>query len=130
MQTNKQKNFNNFEKQKNLSRLKRVKKIILEKGFYGVLNNQKWFAIFEIIEKNNISFKIKLVDVEREKYCEFIIELESTSLLINNFRNYIEFFEIEYIELHKNNEMLNFLNSKKTNYVENNNKIKILGYLE
>ncbi|WP_435262667.1 DUF6678 family protein [Tenacibaculum sp. nBUS_03] len=128
MKDKKPKKINQIEKPKKLSRSKKVKRIILEKGYSGILNNQKWHNIFEIIDKRHIVFKIKLLINSDANYCDFIRELNETSMLIDDSGKFIEFLEIDYIEINKNDEILDFLENKKTEYFMDENIIKILGY--
>ncbi|AUC76175.1 DUF6678 family protein [Olleya sp. Bg11-27] len=128
MKNKKPKKINKTEKFKKLSRSKKAKIIISEQGYSGILNNQKWHNIFEIIENKNIVFKIKLLLNSNANYCAFIRELSETSILIDDSGKFIEFLEIDYIEMNKNDDILAFLNNKETEYFMDENIIKILGY--
>ncbi|QXP58450.1 hypothetical protein [Olleya sp. HaHaR_3_96] len=128
MKNKKPKKINKTEKLKKLSRSKKAKRIILEQGYSGILNNQKWHNIFQIIENKNIIFKIKLLINSNANYCDFIRELSESSILINDYGKFIEFREIDYIEMNKHDDILAFLNNKKTEYFMDENIIKILGY--
>lgn len=128
MKNIKPKKINKTEKLKKLSRSQKIKNTILEKGYSKILNDQKWHNIFEIIDKRNIVFKIKLLVNSNANYCDFIRELNETSMLIDDSENSVAFFEIDYIEINKNNEILALLDNKETEYFMNANSIKIFGY--
>jgi hypothetical protein len=127
-QTNKA-NINFQRKQeKRLSRLKITKNLILNNSFTGLLNNQKWIKIFEVIDINNIDFEIKTLLSENYKTCNFIRELENTSLLIDDSGDFIEFFEIDRLKTKKNNDLITLLDEIKAKYTDQNGLIEIEGY--
>ena len=127
-QTNKANTINERKQEKRLSRLKITKNFILNESLTGLLNNQKWIKIFEVIDINNIDFEIKKLLSENYKPCSFIRELENTSLLIDDSGDFIEFFEIDRLKVKKVNELITLLEEIKAKYTDQNELIEIEGY--
>jgi hypothetical protein len=122
-------NISNHTKQgERFSRLKMTKCLILNNSFTGLLNNQKWLKIFEVISNNNIDFEIKLLVNENYKSYSFIRELENTSFLIDDSSDFIEFFEIDRLKTRKVNALMTLLDEMKISYIDQNEQIEIEGY--
>lgn len=126
--TNKSDTYLQREQEKRLSRLKITKNLILDNSFIGLLNNQKWFRIFEVLDAINIEFNVKTLDSENYKTCTSIRELEQNSLLIDDSGNFIEFFEIEKLKFKKINQLITLIGEMKLDYTDIEETIEINGY--
>ncbi len=105
-----------------------TKKFIIDNNATGLLNNHKWYKIFEWLNDSNINFQLKtLLSDKSNKYVQ-IIELEETSVLIDNSGDFIEFLEIDRLTIKKTNELLDFLNDLNIDYVDQIADIEIDGY--
>lgn len=127
-QTNKANINNQREQEKRLSRLKITKNLILNNSFAGLLNNQKWGRIFAVLDFTNTEFEIKTLLSENYRTCSLIRELETTSLLIDDSGDFIEFLEIDRLKTKKVNELITLLDEMKIKYTDRNERIEIEGY--
>lgn len=119
---------NHLNQEKRLSRLKITKNLILSDSITGLLKNQKWIKIFEIIDIHRADFEIKTLLSENYIGCSFIRELEKTSLLIDDSGDFIEFFEIYRLKTKKTNELITLFDKIKVKYIDLNDLIEIEGY--
>lgn len=119
---------NHLNQEKRLSRLKITKNLILSDSITGLLNNQKWIKIFEIIDIHRAGFEIKTLLSENYIGCSFIREPEKTSLLIDDSGDFIEFFEIYRLKTKKTNELITLFDKIKVKYIDLNDLIEIEGY--
>ena len=126
--TKKSKLYHLRSKEKRDSQLKQTKSLILKKNYVGLLNNQKWYRVFEWIEQNNSEFELKTLLSSSLKKGTDIFELEQSSILIDNTGNFIEFFELEKIIIHKTPEIKYELNMLNIEFYEELDKIIIQGY--
>jgi hypothetical protein len=127
-QINKSNVYNQREQEKRLSRLKITQHLILNNSFTGLLNNQKWLRIFEVLDINQIEFEIKTLLSENYKKCSFIRELENTSLLIDDTGDFIEFLEIDRLKTRKVNQLTTLMDETKIRYIDRNELVEIEGY--
>ena len=120
-------NLRNIEKRE--SRIKVSKSLILSQTSESLMNNQKWFRVFEWLETSGANFELKTLLSESKRKVNQIYELENTSILIDNSGDFIEFLEIEklYIDLKK--ELKSFLDNQNIKFHEVSNQIIIFGYL-
>lgn len=128
MRHDKQKKINKKEKEKKLAKLEKVKALISHKGYNRILDDQKWFSIFEIIDNKRIVFKIKLIIDSDTFYCDFIRELDKHCVLVDDSGRFIKYFEIEYIGINQDRAMIDFLENQKIEYSFDGRMIKISGY--
>ena len=92
------------------------------------MNNQKWYRIFEWIEQNNSEFELKTLLSSDIKKSNVILELENSSILIDNSGNFIDFLELEQLTL-KNTAVLKAqLNKLNVGFIEQSDEIEIKGY--
>lgn len=126
--TKKSKLYHLRSKEKRDSKLKQTKSLILEKNYVSLLNNQKWYQIFECIEQNNSEFELKTLLSYSLKKVTAIFELEQSSILVDNTGNFIEFFELEKIIINKTPEIRYELNMLNIELYEELDKIIIQGY--
>lgn len=110
------------------SRIKQTKRLILEHNFAGLLNNQKWFRIFDWLNMNSIDFHLKTLNSSDKVICKFIRELEKSSILIDDSGNFIEFLEIESITIKKTDKILFLLKELNVDYSACGSCIDINGY--
>ncbi|MGB1248176.1 MAG: hypothetical protein ACPG4Z_04775, partial [Chitinophagales bacterium] len=81
------------------SRIKETRNFIIENTSSSILNNQKWYKIFDWIEKHSMEFTLKtLLSLDEKKY-NFIFELEESSILLNNSGDFFDFLELETLTL-------------------------------
>jgi extradiol dioxygenase family protein len=110
------------------SRIKETRNFILEKTSGSILNNHKWYRIFEWIEQNNSEFELKTLLSPDIRKSEHILELEQTSILIDNSGNFIEFLELEKVTLKNTPELKNELIKLNVDFYEELNRVEIYGY--
>ncbi|UAB82304.1 hypothetical protein INR76_05970 [Marixanthomonas sp. SCSIO 43207] len=92
------------------------------------MNNHKWFQIFELIEEQQSEFELKTVRSFEIRKADSILELEKSSILIDNSGEFIEFLELEQITLKNTSELKSELNNLNVDFYEESDKIKIRGY--
>ncbi len=115
-------------KEKRESRIKETQNFILSKTYGSLMNNRKWYRIFEWIELNKIRFKLKTLLSPEFRNVDQIFELESNSVLIEDSGNFIEYLELEEIILEKRSEIKSLLEKLNVEFIEELNSIRILGY--
>lgn len=93
-----------------------------------MLKNVKWAKLLEYIEDNNINFALKRLFSEETLNGSILLENENSAILIDTFKNFIEFFEIEFITLPLSNATNNFLLSIGIDYYCINEAYIIHGY--
>ena len=110
------------------SRIKETRNFIRSKSFSSLMNNHKWFQIFELIEEQQSEFELKTVRSFEIRKADSILELEKSSILIDNSGEFIEFLELEQITLKNTAELKSELNNLNVDFYEESDKIKICGY--
>lgn len=128
MKGKRQKKINKSEESKKLSKSKKVQKIITDNNLVRIINNQKWYNIFKIIESTNTVFKIKLLIDDEPMYTSFIKELKETSIQMSYDDKFTSFNEIEYVELNENSSISAFIKSDKIACIKNEKSIRFSGY--
>ena len=121
-------NINHKRVEKRESRLKQTKQFILSNSISGLLNNQKWYDLFDWLDNEKVSFKMKILLSSEEQNCDWIRELEDTSILIDDTGNFIEFFEIEKIKTTNHNGLSEFLRLSNFEYDDSQEEIEVYGY--
>ena len=116
------------KKEKRSSRLKQTKQYILSNSITGILNNQKWKELFDWLDSHGIAFKLRILLSKDEIDCDWIRELEDTSILIDDSGDFIEFYEIESIKTKYNRELIEFLKPTNFDYNNTHEEIEIYGY--
>jgi len=126
--TKKAKLYSLRNKEKRDSRIKGTRNFILKYTTGSLMNNQKWYRIFEWIEQNNSEFELKTLLSSDIKKSNVILELENSSILIDNSGNFIDFLELEQLTL-KNTAVLKAqLNKLNVGFIEQSDEIEIKGY--
>jgi len=115
-------------KEKRDSRIKETRNFILEKTNGSLLNNQKWYRIFEWIEQHQSEFELKTLVSSEYKKADHIFELEKSSILIDNSGDFIEFLELEQLILKNTSELKTELEKLNVEFFEQADFIKINGY--
>ncbi|NQZ85908.1 MAG: hypothetical protein HRU03_09390, partial [Nanoarchaeales archaeon] len=110
--------YNIRRKEKRDSRIKEVKNYISNTSLSSLMNNVKWFKVLEEVEFRDVTFKMKLLLNSETIEVNQIFELEESSILINNNGEFIEFMEIESIEVPRSIEFKSFCNRMKLLYSE------------
>jgi len=110
------------------SRLKETKEYILKSTTGGLMNNVKWYALFESIDSLRLNFSVKTLLSDDVKNASIIYELEDTSILFTDDGNFIEFIEIEKIEVDGSDEFESRLKNDNIEYYLINNRICVQGY--
>lgn len=95
--------------ERRLSRIKQTRELIQAKGLSGLFNNTKWVEVFEWIDDSRMPFDIKLLSEDKIRHYDFIRELETTSVLIDDTGVFIEFFEIELLKFKRGDTGLSIL---------------------
>ncbi|HPE56461.1 MAG TPA: hypothetical protein P5514_01335 [Bacteroidales bacterium] len=116
------------QQEKLASRIKTTKAFIVSNNLTGLLNNQKWFNLFEFIEDCNLSFQMKLLNSDEIIHIAQIFELEKTAILIDLKGNFVIFLEIEKISIPRSVDIHDFLSQKKFEFNPLENVIEIIGY--
>ena len=120
--------YNIRRKEKRDSRIKEVKNYISNTSLSSLMNNVKWFKVLEEVEFRDVTFKMKLLLNSETIEVNQIFEIEESSILINNNGEFIEFMEIESIEVPRSIEFKSFCNRMKLLYSEKMDHIQINGY--
>ena len=115
-------------KEKRDSRIKETRNFILKKTSSSLLNNQKWYRIFEWIEQNHSEFELKTLLSSDLKKSNQILELEKNSILIDNSGDFIDFLELEQLTLKSTAELKTELKKLNVEFIMELNKIRIQGY--
>ena len=110
------------------SRIKETRNFIRSKSFSSLMNNHKWFQIFELIEEQQSEFDLKTVLSSEIRKADSILELEKSSILIDNSGEFIEFLELEQIVVKSTLELKSELDKLNVDFYEEMDKIKIQGY--
>lgn len=126
--TKKNKEFRQFNGEKEVSRIKDTRAYILKNNLTGLMNNHKWREIFEWLEKNQIKFTLTSLLSSTELNCTFIRELEDDCLLIDDSGQFIFFLEINTIILPKSNPTKSFLEEMDIVYLEIDETFSVIGY--
>lgn len=105
-----------------------LKNHIFSNAFTGLLNNQKWFKIFDWLNDNNIDFKVKILLSNKNSVCRQIREIERTSILFDFSNDFVEFLEIDRVTIVKTNELLYLLHQLKVDWIDRIDFIDIEGY--
>ena len=71
---------------------------------------------------------MKILLSSEEQNCDWIRELEDTSILIDDTGNFIEFFEIEKIKTTNHNGLSEFLRLSNFEYDDSQEEIEVYGY--
>jgi len=116
------------QQEKLASRIKTTKAFIASNNLTGLLNNQKWFNLFEFIEDCNLSFQMKLLNSDEIINVVQIFELEKTAILIDFKGNFVMFLEIDKITIPGTMELQKYLNQERFEYVSLENVFEIFGY--
>ena len=112
--------------EKRQSRIRQTRELIRKRRLSGLLNNTKWHEVFEWVASSRIQFDVKLLSENTLRHCDFIRELESSSILIDNTGDFIEFFEIESAIF--DNNVAKYLDSLGISYIDNANQLIVPGY--
>ncbi len=110
------------------SRIKETQNFIRSKSLSSLMNNHKWFQIFELIEKHQFEFELKTLLSSKIRKNDSILELEKSSILIDNSGEFIEFLELEQIVVKSTLEFKSELDKLNVDFYEEMNNIKIQGY--
>jgi hypothetical protein len=116
------------EKEIRDSRIKETQNFIRSKSFSTLMNNHKWFRIFELIEEHQAEFELKTLLSAKIRKVKSIIELEKSSILIDNSGEFIEFLELEQITLKNTSELKYRLDKLNADFYEELDAIRIQGY--
>jgi hypothetical protein len=126
--TNKRALYHVREKEKRDSRIKQTRKFILENTTPSLLNNHKWYKIFELVEQYCSEFELKILLSSELKNSNQIYELEQSSILVDNSGDFIEFLELEELTLENSPELNAELKKLNIEFLEESNKLTIQGY--
>ena len=116
------------KKEKRDSRIKETRNLILSKSLSSIMNNHKWYRIFELIEQHRSEFEIKTLMSSEHKKADHIFELEKSSILFDNSGDFIEFLEIEQLSLKNTSELKSELEKLNVEFFKQAGFIKINGY--
>jgi hypothetical protein len=116
------------KKQKRDSRIKETRNFILKHTSRSLMNNQKWYRVFELVEQNHSEFELKTLLSSDIKISNNILELENNSVLIDNSGNFIDFLELEKLTLKSTSELETQLKELNVDFTEQSGKIEISGY--
>jgi hypothetical protein len=125
---NKQNNHQQQAREKYESRIKQTRAYILDKNLKGQLNNQKWLAIFEWMEKHPSAFTLTTLLNTDTQHCTFIRELGDNSILIDDPGMFIVFLEIHTLTIPTSDALSIFLDELHVPYAEFDQLIEITGY--
>lgn len=110
------------------SRIKETQNFIRSESFSSTMNNHEWFRVFELIQEHLFEFEIKTLISSEIKRIESILELEKSSILIDNSGEFIEFLELEQITLKNTLKLKSELDKLNVDFYEELDKIRIQGY--
>jgi len=115
-------------KKKRDSRIKETQNFIRSKSFSSLMNNYKWFQIFELIEEHQSKFELKTLLSSEIRKADSILELEKSSILIDNSGEFIEFLELEQIVVKSTLQLKSELDKLNADFHEDLDNITIQGY--
>ncbi len=110
------------------SRLKLTKQHILSNSLSGILNNQKWQKLFEWLDERRTVFKVTFLLSKVEMSCDWIREIEKTSILLDDSGNFVEFYEINSVKTITSAQLIKFLELNSLDFSETDREIEIYGY--
>lgn len=116
------------EKEKRDSRIKETRNFILKNSAVSLMNNQKWFQVFELIEQKCSEFELKTLLSSDVIISNHILELENNSVLIDNSGDFIDFLELEKLTLKSTLKLKVQLKKLNIEFTEHSEKIDINGY--
>ena len=126
--SNKDKEFNQRQREKRQSRLKLTKQYISANSTIGLLNNSKWLNLFEYLDRTRNEFQIKTLMANDLRSCSYIRELESMSVLIDDSGDFIEFLEIDTLRTKSTDDIIKLLDNLNIEYSNYNGFIEVCGY--
>jgi len=126
--TNKSESYQVRNKEKRESRIKETRNLILSKSYSSLMNNRKWYQIFELLEQQYSEFELKTLLSSEAKKTDQILELEKSSILIDNSGDFIEFLELEQLILKNTSELKTELKKLNMDFFEQADFISIYGY--
>ena len=94
----------------------------------SLMDNHKWREIFDWIDQHHLPFELKTLLSDQTRSCDRIRELETTSILIDDTGDFIEFLEIEAITARKTNELIRLLDKLNIDYYDRSKWMEIKGY--
>lgn len=116
------------DEERRQSRIKTTRGLILTRGLSGLLNNTKWFEIFDWIDGPRMEFEIKLLSESSPRQSNSIRELESTAVLVDDDGDFIEFLEIESLSFNINSKSIEYLKTLGVEYYIQADEVAIPGY--
>lgn len=116
------------KEEKRLYRIKTTRTFIASHTKASYLNNTKWRELLDRVWELNAPFAYKTLLEDNWKDCSFIRELEEQAVLLDDTGDFIEFLEIEAIEVPSEERLSDFLNLKHIPYTIQNGKLLIQAY--
>jgi hypothetical protein len=120
--------YHQRKKEEQNSRIKRIKEFILNNTSASYLNNIKWYRIFELIESKGYGFNLKILESNEIIECKSILELESSSILIDSQPEFIYFLEIQELQVQNASSILDQIEEMKINFEFTMNQLVIKAY--
>lgn len=116
------------DKEKRISRIKDSKNFILANKLSGLLNNYKWYQVFELIENNHLEFYYKILLDSKVIKSKQLLELEKSSFISDSSTGFIEFLEVDFITFNSSFEVMYELTELNIQFTVSIDKIIINGY--
>ncbi|MBC7865504.1 MAG: hypothetical protein IAF38_21190 [Bacteroidia bacterium] len=113
--------------QRRKPRLRAIKKHISEKNLSRIQNNQKWYFVFYKLRDWKIPFEMKTL-LSQEIKTGSVAKLENKSVLTDGQEYFTEFYEIEFLTVHKTAQLTGYLERSNIEFIEAENEIKIPAY--
>lgn len=73
-------------------------------------------------------FDIKLLSENKLRHCDFIRELEDTSVLVDDTGDFVEFIEIELLKFKMDDTLTMYLDNSNIEYIVSAEDLIIQGY--
>lgn len=115
-------------KEKRQSRINQARELIRITKLSGLFNNTKWFKLFEWLDDSRMVFDIKLLSENKLRHCDFIRELEDTSVLVDDTGDFVEFIEIELLKFKMDDTLTMYLDNSNIEYIVSAEDLIIQGY--
>lgn len=94
----------------------------------GLLNNIKWFKLFDLLETLGLEFSLNIMNPERKIYTTFIRELESDCLIADDKNGFIKFLDIKNLMVSKHALLIHFLEDQNYPFAMDQTSITVYGY--
>jgi hypothetical protein len=109
------------------SRIDKALKYAVAHNLSSLMNNTKWYKVFEFISHPKTMFEIELLGTGERRSSDWILELEGAMVMVD-YGGFITFAEIHKLRLPVRDDLRGFLEETQLAYEEDNEQLVIYGY--